>query len=401
MPPETSPKPIRVAHLIHGLGLGGAQQVIRFLVRERNPDEFEHRVYTCHGGVFEEPIRRAGAEVRVLPRRIPKFDPFWVGAMARAMRDDAIDLVHGHLFGDTLHGYLAAKRVGLLPMVMTLHNTVTARTRLQLRGYRWLLGRRTVPVACAGFVRTSFLEHMGAVAEPIRAIENGISAEDLGDGARQRARRMFAELGVPGDSRVFGTVGRLAEQKAYPLLFQALTRAPESPPIHLLMLGDGPLAGDLQQRVVELGLEDRVTFAGFRNDVPRLLPGLDALVFSSRFEGLPMALLEAMSAGLPTVATRVGGMPEALDDGESGLLVPAGDAEALADAMGRLAGDAELRRRLGRGARERFERDFTARAMTRRYEELYREVMAARSGMTGPSGMPARAEPRERGGGQA
>ncbi len=368
---------MRIAHLIHGLGLGGAQQVIKFIVQERGAEDFEHLVYSCHGGVFQEQIEEVGGKVRILPRRIPKLDPFWVRGMAKAMVDDRVDIVHGHLFGDSLHGYLAAKRSQRLPMVLTLHNSTDARTGLQLRGYRWLLNGDTVPVACAEFVRTSFVDAMGSAARNVRTISNGIAFDEQGPRAE---RSELPELGLRPDAVIFATIGRLEEQKAYPVLFQALRELIDSShaDFQVVMFGDGSLRRDLEQMRLDLGLEDHVQMAGFRKDITRWLPAVDAVVFSSIFEGLPIALLEAMATRRAVVATRVGGMPGALKSDRDALLVPSRDPRALAEAMGRVIDQPDLRRRLGESARSRFEAEFTAETMTRRYEDLYREVMDRR-----------------------
>jgi len=373
---------MRVAHLIHGLGLGGAQQVIRFLVAARSPG-FEHFVYSCHGGVFERPIAAAGATVRIVPRRLPKLDPFWVLALARQMRRDRIEVVHGHLFGDSLHGYFACRLTGLLPMVMTLHNSADARTGLQLRGYRYLLGGRTLPVACAEFVRQSFVEQHGEVARRLVTIANGIPdrpAAAAGERAGRRAA-LAAELGLPPGGVWLATLGRLAEQKGYEVLLAALALLPpQTPDWRLALLGDGKLRPELEALAARLGLAGRVAFAGFREDAAALLPAFDAVVFSSHFEGLPIALLEAMAAALPVVSTAVGGIPAALEDEREVLLTPPRDPPALAAAIARLLGDGELRRRLGAGARQRYEREFHADAMARRYEASYRQAAAERAG---------------------
>lgn len=382
---------MRVAHLIHGLGLGGAQQVIRFLVAARSPG-FEHFVYSCHGGVFERPIAAAGATVRIVPRRLPKLDPLWVLALARQMRRDGIEVVHGHLFGDSLHGYFACRLRGLVPMVMTIHNSADARTGLQLRGYRHLLGARTLPVACTEFVRRSFVETHGAVAERLQTIANGIPDRPAPASRQDLRAELAAALGLPADALWLATLGRLAEQKAYGVLLEALARLPAATPDwRLVLLGDGPLRGELEARAGALGLAERVVFAGFRDDAAALLPAFDGVVFSSHFEGLPIALLEAMAAGKPVVSTAVGGIPAALEDEREALLVPPRDPAALAAGLARLLADGGLRERLGAAARRRYQREFHADAMARSYEEVYRRALAARKAGKAP---PA-ADPRK------
>lgn len=378
---------LRIAHLIHGLGLGGAQQVIRYLVAARSP-AFEHFVYSCHGGVFERPIAEAGATVRIVPRLLPKLDPLWTLGLARQMRRDGIEVVHGHLFGDSLHGYFACRLRGLLPMVMTLHNSADARTSLQLRGYRYLLGGKTVPIACAEFVRESFIAAHGPVAERLATIPNGIP--DRPETLPRAARRALlgAELGLPLDALWLATLGRLATQKAYDVLLEALPRLPaNAPPWRLVLFGDGPLRRQLEAKAAELGIAGKVVFAGFRDDAAALLPAFDGVVFSSHYEGLPIALLEAMAAARPIVATAVGGIPAALHDEKEALLLPPRDPQRLAAELGRLLRGADLRARIGAGARRRFESEFHADGMTRRYEEVYRRAHAAP-----PGAAPAQAE---------
>lgn len=374
---------MRIAHLIHGLGLGGAQQVIRFLALERPPED-QHFVYSCHGGVFAGPIAAAGAAVRIVPRLLPKLDPLWVLRLARQLRRDRIEVVHGHLFGDSLHGYFASRLAGLLPMVMTLHNSADARTGLQLRGYRYLLGGRTLPIACAEFVRRSFLECHGEKAARLRTIANGIPDRPAAAGRAEAGRaeeraRLAKELSLPEDAVWLATLGRLAEQKAYDVLLESLSRLPPAiPEWRLVLLGDGPLRARLEAQAAALGLMGKVVFAGFRDDAAALLPAFDGVVFSSHFEGLPIALLEAMAAGKAVVATAVGGIPAALEDRNEGLLLPPRDPRRLAEELGRLLADPDLRERLGAAARRRFEKEFHASAMARLYRQVYQEALAAR-----------------------
>jgi glycosyltransferase involved in cell wall biosynthesis len=366
---------MRVAHTIHGLGLGGAQEVIRQIVAGRRGD-FVYHVYTCEGGSLQARLEAAGARVRVLPRRLPKLDPGWVGRLARAMRVDGIDLVHTHLFGDSLHGYLAAQAAGGLPVVMTLHSERTLSTPVQRAGYRWLLARAAQVVACGDSVRRSFAGWR--TARPMRTVSNGLAPPPpaAGAAASAAAARLRSELGLPAGALVLATVGRLVELKGHRYLIEALAAAlPSLPrPVRLVVFGDGPLGPALRARAAAAGIADLVVFAGFRDDVARLLPAIDVLVFSSVSEGLPMALLEAMAAGRCIVASDLPGIVEAVRHGSEALIVrPAATAELRA-ALVRAAGDAELRARLGQAARQRFLTGFTAQRMVASYEAIYREV---------------------------
>jgi glycosyltransferase involved in cell wall biosynthesis len=370
---------VRVAHTIHGLGLGGAQEVIRQIVAGRRGD-FAYHVYTCEGGSLQARLQAAGARVRVLPRRLPKLDPGWVGRLAGAMREDGIDLVHTHLFGDSLHGYLAAQAAGGLPVVMTLHSERALSSPLQRAGYRWLLRRAAQVVACGDSVRRSFAGWR--TARPMRTVVNGIAAPPppptgaAAAGAAAAAARLRAELGVPPGALVLGTVGRLVALKGHRYLIDALAAAlPSIPgPVRLVVFGDGPLGPALRARAAAAGIADLVVFAGFRDDVARLLPALDVVVFSSVSEGLPMALLEAMAAARCIVASDLPGIVEAVRHGCEALVVrPAAPADLRA-ALVRAAADAELRARLGQAARQRFLAGFTSQRMVASYEAIYREA---------------------------
>ena len=378
---------MNIAHCIHGLGLGGAQQVIRALVGRSNRSAFRHFVYSSSDGLFRAPIEAAGATVRVIERRVPKLDPQWALALTRAMRADRIDVVHTHLFGDSLHGYFAARLAGALPVVITLHNGAAAHSLLQRAGYRWLLRRAEGRVACTESARVSFAE----LAPDIETIANGIEplAESaLDPRARAEAR---AALGLPAEGLVIGASGRLVAQKDFATLITAVAHLRESgaPRAELVLLGEGPERGALERLAQHLGVRTLVRFAGLRDDARALLPAFDVVAFSSRFEGLSIALLEAMAAGRCLVATRAAGITDVVD-GHQALLVPIADPTALADALGRVLADADLRARLGAAAQAHFLEAFTVDRMVAGYERLYRAVVGGPAGATlvAPAGAP-------------
>ncbi len=366
---------MKIAHCIHGVGLGGAQQVIKFIVAARR-DPFEHLVYASQSGVFHRQIEEAGATVRILPRRLPKFDPLWVTALRRAMRQDRVDVVHTHLFGDSLHGYLAARR-DRRPVVMTLHNTAESRSRLQRLGYRWLIERCRITVACAEFVRRSFLADAAVAPGLIRTIANAIALPAPQDPAQSR-RQLEAQLGVRDGAVVLAGIGRMVEQKGFSDLISACTwlRRQGEERLQLVLFGEGKLLPRLRAQAASEGIAEHVVFAGFRDDIRELLPGVDVVVFSSLQEGLPIALLEAMACHRALVVTRVGGIPEAVDDEREALIVEPRTATALRSALKRVIADPALRQKLGAAARRRFERDFAVERMARSYEALYYKAIA-------------------------
>jgi len=366
---------MKIAHCIHGLGIGGAQQIVRLIVRGRSP-EFEHLVYSPSGGVFAEEIAAAGAGVRVIPRRIAKLDPLWALALCRAMRADRVELVHAHLFGDSLHGYLGARLAGGIPVLLTLHGLARAYTGLQRHGYRWLLARVAGVIACTEAAGRSFAEEIAPPGVRIENVANGIEPPP----AREAARHpdwLDPRSPVP----LIAGVGRFAEEKGFTYLIDAVAElAQRGLPVRLALIGDGPLRGALEEHACRRGVADSLIFPGFCADVRGLLPAFDALVVSSLHEALPVTVLEAMAAGRCIVATAVGGIVEAIRDGCEGVLVPPADVPALADALHRVLADPELRARLGRNAERRYREHYTAEAMVARYEEIYRRIAAQHGG---------------------
>ena len=169
------------------------------------------------------------------------------------------------------------------------------------------------------------------------------------------------------------TLGRLDEQKGYPVLFEAATLLPNAV---FALAGEGPERRGLEALAAGLGIADRVHFLGHRTDIPRLLAACDVFALPSLYEGTSLAVLEAMAARRAVVSSAIGGTDELIDDGESGLLVPPGDAPALAAAIGRLLADRGLRESFGARARERVEADFTRQAMADRVTAIYERVLA-------------------------
>ncbi len=374
---------LKVAHFIHSLELGGAQQVVRTLAGSARPGGPKHRVYAGGGGVFHDELVRTGTDVRVIARRLPKFDPVWLLRLGAELRRDPVDLVHAHLFGDSLHGTIAARLANRPPVVITLHNSIDDFTRIQRAGYAWMLPRAARVVACSEAAGRTFRECFGDRVPVIDVIPNGIvPSPPTADLARATADAR-AVLGVPADAQLVGAIGRLVPQKGFSYLLSAFRIVADrvGDRARLVIVGSGPDLGALQAQVVALGLERRVLLAGFRSDVREIMPAFDVVAFSSLYEGLPVALLEAMAAGVAVVATSVPGLAEVLIDRQTALMAPARSPEALADALCYALREPEVRRGLGASGRELFGRCYTADRMVERYEAVYGEVMArSRSG---------------------
>ncbi len=201
-------------------------------------------------------------------------------------------------------------------------------------------------------------------------IPNSVDVERFAAVPRSAREQVRGEWGIPPDACLLGVVGRLEEQKGHHALLAAAALR-NLPALRIVIVGDGLLRVAIEEESRHLGLAERTVFAGARSDVPAVMAALDLLVLPSLWEGLPMVALEGMAAGLPVVATAVGGIPEAVVDGETGVLVPAGNVEALADALASLAHDPWRRRQMGQAGQQRARALYDIERMIERVEGVY------------------------------
>jgi glycosyltransferase involved in cell wall biosynthesis len=271
-----------------------------------------------------------------------------------------------------------------VPLVVdTLHSSATGKLGRRI-GYVW---SRWLPDHVTAVSEAAAASHIAAgMVEPDRVsvLANGIDVDRWQPDARARSEAR-EELGL-GNDFLWLAVGRLEPVKDYPVLLNAFARAPK--PAQLLVLGTGPLEGQLKRMAEGLGLGGRVRFAGFCPNVARWMHAADGFVLSSRYEGLPMVLLEAGACGVPAVATDVPGTREVIVDGETGWLAPAGDPERLAAAMRWLMHMPAWRRQaVGERARQHVTRHFSLETVLDRWEQLYAELLERKnpSRRTGPT----------------
>jgi glycosyltransferase involved in cell wall biosynthesis len=297
--------------------------------------------------------------------------------IAREFKRRRVQIVHSYLFHANWFGTLAGRLAGV-PVVIVSKRSMDVYAR---RRERWACRLVNRLAHCVTAVAEAVREHVhreeGCPRDKIVVIPNGVDAEQF-RGAEVPPADEFP--GMAGDGKVVGTITRLVWKRGHEELLEAAALvARGEPATRLLIVGDGPLRPSLEQRVKERGLNGTVRFLGAVPRAARLLPHFDVFVLSSVWEGMSNGLLEAMAAGRAVVATRVGGNPEVIVDGESGLLVPPRDPQALADAVLRLLRDPELARRMGEAARRRVEAEFTLPRMVRRLERLYDELLAPRT----------------------
>jgi glycosyltransferase involved in cell wall biosynthesis len=339
---------IRVVYLAHAFMVGGAEEMVLNLVRHL-PPRFEPHVCCIHeAGPIGEEIRRTGTPVTVLGLNPGVRRPFDVGGIRRYLRDTRPDIVHTFLLTASLYGRLAAILEHVPIVIGTEVNIYEQKRRHHAWAERMLMSGTDRVIVSAASVRDFYIRQVHADPAKVDVVYNAVDFAQA-DPARPR-EAVRAALGLPLDAPVAGTIARLTEQKGHRFLFEALARTPELSRVHLIAIGGGDLEQALVAQAAALGLASRVHFLGPRRDLGDLLAAMDVFVMPSLWEGLPLSLVLAMGASRACVATRVAGIPEVVDDGRTGLLVPPGDAPALGAALARVFGDAMLRQRMGADA---------------------------------------------------
>ncbi len=374
-------KPIKVCHLITDSGTGGAEKILFELVQRLDPDRFQSRVIVMkRPGVIAEEIKAAGVPVYSLqlPYRVNLFYGVrLVPALLRLvaeLRRDRPDILHCWLFQANLAGRIAARIAGVPANISSLR--VVEEERLlqypldRLTGF---LVTRYVAVARA--VADHYMKRLKMPGKKIEVIRNGVELVGLEEGQRNELKE---GLSLPEGAFIIGTAGRLHKQKGTDILIQAMRKVREDcPEAVLLIAGEGPERETLEQAARSLP-DGAVRFTGNVRQMEEFYEALDIFVLPSRWEGMPNALLEAMSAGVPAVAARTGGVPEIMGKEETGVMVPPESPEALADAVIFLRKNNERKEQLKTNAIKRA-RLFSFDKMTESYERLYEDLSRGRS----------------------
>ena len=375
-------RPIRVLQLITSLDRGGAENHLLALLTHADHAAFEiETAVLCGEGELVPVFRQAGLPVHLL-RATSRLDVGALTRLIRLLRRGQFDILHSHLFRADIYAGLAVARMGerrpllvstrhnddrffLNPFVGLVHYMVSAQQDLII----------AISDHIARFTVARGVRHPARVRRVYHGIEPPLTRALERDGQRIRS-----ELGIAPDAFLVGNVGRLALQKgqrhliaAMPLLIERIPRA------HAVIAGSGDLEDYLRDLADEVGVAEQVHVLGPRKDVPALMHAIDVFAMPSIWEGFGLVLLEAMAAGRPVVASRVATIPEVVADGETGILVPAGDPLALADALASLANQPTLARQYGEAGRERLRRQFSLEKMVGDTELLYRELVEERA----------------------
>lgn len=370
---ETSDDSVRspgVMQVVLTLQPGGTERLVIELARRVSA--VTPSVVCCleEAGAWAEQLKAAGIEVVALQRK-PGFRPSLGARIARISMQRGIGVLHCHQYTPFVYGRIAVMHRRQLRLVYTEHGRLSdARPSTKRRLVNPLLSIGSAPLIAVSKDLRRYLIESGFPSDRVTVVYNGI---DPGATPSMTERVYVRQtLGIPPDAFVAGTVARLAPVKDVPVLldaFAALSR--EVGHAWLLVVGDGSERPALERQVRDLGCSHRVTFAGHRDDARRLLPALDVFVNCSITEGMSVTILEAMSAAVCVVATRVGGNPELVGDGVTGVLIPARSPGALAGALAHLALSPEARVAMGAAGRHKVEASFSLDRMVAEYLRTY------------------------------
>jgi glycosyltransferase involved in cell wall biosynthesis len=362
---------LRIAMMLESDGPGGAEMMVFRLSEElRSRGHTVLPVGPAHGvGWLGDHFRRVGFAPEVFRLRRP-IDPACVRGLMNLFREHRIDAVHSHEFTMAVYG-AAASRLLSLPHVITMHGGFKVGKALRRRiALRWAMRQSDHTVMVSRATKRQFATELGVHESLFTVVPNGVPAVD-GDAAKART-----EFGIDDQDCVLLAVGTLERHKGHQVLLEALARLVSTGfGARWKLVIAGGRGGDQHESLLnyirEMNLTDRVRIVTNRNDVPDLLALADVFVMPSLFEGLPMALLEAMLAHKAIIASRTAGIPEAIVDGREGLLVAPSDVAGLAHALRTLIIDPARRASLGDAASLRAEREFTVGVMADGYERLY------------------------------
>ena len=365
-----------VCHVLHTLNVGGAEVLAARLARGLS-DQYR-TMFVCldEQGTLGDQLHADGFDVHVIGRR-PGFDFRCVRRLARLLRREQVDIIHSHQYTPFFYS-LAARLLYRRPPVLFMEHGRTFPDyprRKRILASRVLLESRDRVVGVGESVRQALIENEGIAAERVEVIYNGIDLARFQCHEKDRLQ-MRAELGLSPRDLAIIQVARLDPVKDHAIAVRTIERViKRHERTRLLIVGDGPEMSAIRELIGQQQLDQYVQLLGLRSDIGRLLAASDVCLLTSKSEGIPLTIIEAMAAGLPVVATDVGGVSEVIEHDITGLLAPTGDAVRLAEHVCQLADSPELRMTLGRAGHDRSVRLFSEAQMHARYVQIYEEML--------------------------
>lgn len=363
--------PQTVLHLSSTSGPGGAEMIVKRLASSLDPRRFRSIVCLYRPGWLYDASRDQGIPTSVIGIN-GALDLRWARAFATLVKKERVAVIHAHEFTANVYGSMMGQIMGV-PVVATVHGKNYFADQLKRRAAYRYVSRVSRMVAVSEDLKQFIVRRAGVAEHRVDVVYNGVDVAGLPSIDELSAIR--AHLRLDGYDHVIGAVGSLYPVKGHVHLIKALPEILRACPRTLLLLvGQGQMEQSLKAEVVNRNLDAHVRFLGFRSDVPALLSLLDVFVLPSLSEGLSMALLEAMAAGKPVVASNVGGNSELVVDGDTGFLVDAESPESISDRVVQILRDKVQAVRMGDRGRRRVHDKFSFRAMVDRYQRYYEQA---------------------------
>ncbi len=371
---------MKICHLISGdLWAGPEVQVHSLLVSLRGVPYLDISVITLNEGKLAENLRQSGFEVRVIEESEHAFFKI-LGLLKKELKGKEIDILHTHRYKENMLGGMIKRRCKIGRLVQTVHGLsepFTGIKKLKINLYskwnQYFTSNYFDKVLTVSFDMQEKLSRIIA-ADKLITIHNAINISRLN--VERSADEVKEELGISKGHPIIGSVGRMVPIKGYDVFLKAAQLILEvRPQTRFILAGDGPLKSELERKAANMGLRSAVKFLGFRSDILEIINCFDIFVVSSYYEGIPIALLEAMALNKATVATRVGGIEEIIEDNVSGFLVESGDAEGIASVCVKLLDNAQIRGKVEIEAKKRIAEEFSVEIQKERVLKLYNELM--------------------------
>jgi sugar transferase (PEP-CTERM/EpsH1 system associated) len=361
----------KVMFIIWALEVGGAERLLVKLAQKIPKDRYDVSVVCIsREGVWADELKQAGIPVICTHKRTG-FDPSILLKLIQLIRKEKPDIVNTTLWTADLWGRLAAIIAGVKHIIVTEQNVDVWKRWYHISIDRMLFKYTHYAICVSNEVVNYYRNTVGLQAEQLVMIPNAIDVSLFDDDAVQDDLR--DSLGIKADEFIFTCSARLHEQKAHEVLIEAVKLVHDIPltNFQVLLVGEGPRRDELQNMVEKLGLSNRILFLGLRQDIPNILLQSNSFVLSSDYEGLSLAILEAMAARLPIVATTVGGNAQIVEDGETGWLVPPQNPSLLADAMMKVLNDPQRAKQMGVAGRDRVEGVYDIQSVTQQIVALF------------------------------
>ena len=366
----------RVLHLIKSLGRGGAETLLSETLRvhDRGQFDFHYAYFVSYKGQMGEDLRQQGAPVHCLEVDTSAAILARLPALLRHVREGRFDLIHCHLPVSAVVGRLVGRLIGV-PVVYTEHNKQERYHPITRRVNLATMGLNAAILSVSEDVKQSIEARWNGDRRKLRVLINGVNTQRFNPADYDKTR-CRSELGLPAGVPIIGTVCVFRTQKRLDRWMQlARDLKQQIPEAYFVVLGDGPMEEQVKQLAITYQLKDSIVFPGRLEEVRPYLAAMDIYLMTSEFEGLPIAMLEAMSMALPVVATAAGGIGEAIRSGEEGLVEPVGEWFNLLPHLLQLVQNEQLRQQLGTAARRRVLAEFSIRKMAKELEAVYTEVL--------------------------